>query len=37
MVADLSSQPGKGSRTLRVGLHAEPQLRNLAERIVDDL
>jgi hypothetical protein len=36
-VADLSSQPGKGSRTLRVGLHAEPQLRNLAERIVDDL
>jgi hypothetical protein len=36
-VADLSSQPRKGSRTLLVGLHAEPQLRNLAERIVDDL
>ena len=36
-MADLSSQPGKGPRTLRVGIHAEPQLRNLAERIVDDL
>lgn len=36
-MADRSSQPEKGSRTLRVGLHAEPQLRNLAERIVDDL
>jgi putative flippase GtrA len=36
-VADLSSQPGTGPRTLRVGLHAEPQLRNLAKRIVDDL
>lgn len=29
------SQPGKGPRTLWVGLHAEPELRNLAERIVD--
>jgi hypothetical protein len=36
-VADPSSQPGQGPRTLRVGLHAEPQLRDLAERIVDDL
>jgi hypothetical protein len=36
-VADSSSRAGKESRTLRVGLHAEPQLRDLAERIVDDL
>jgi uncharacterized membrane protein len=36
-VADPSSQSGKGSRTLRVGIHAESQLRTLAERIVDDL
>jgi hypothetical protein len=35
-VADLNSQPGKGG-SLRVGLHAEPQLRDLAERMVDDL
>jgi hypothetical protein len=36
-VADSSSQSGRRSRTLRVGLHAEPQLRTLAERIVDEL
>jgi hypothetical protein len=36
-VAQLSGQPGKDSRTLRVGLHAEPQLGELAERIVGDL
>jgi hypothetical protein len=36
-VADPSSQPGQRSRVLRVGLHAEPQLRDLAERIADDL
>jgi hypothetical protein len=36
-VTDLGSQPRKRTRGLRVGLHAEPQLRELAERIVDDL
>jgi hypothetical protein len=35
-VADLHSQPGKGG-ALRVGLHAEPQRRNLAERMAGDL
>lgn len=36
-MADHSTQPEQGSRTLRAGVHAEPQLRQLAERIVDDL
>jgi uncharacterized membrane protein len=35
-VAD-SEQTASESRSLRVGLHAEPQLRDLAERIADDL
>jgi uncharacterized membrane protein len=35
-VADLDSEPGNGG-TLWVGLDAEPQLRDLAERMGDDL
>jgi hypothetical protein len=35
-VAD-SAQTASESRSVRVGLHAEPQLRDLAERIADDL
>jgi uncharacterized membrane protein len=32
-----SAQTASESRSLRVGLHAEPQLRDVAERIADDL
>jgi hypothetical protein len=34
---DDSAQTASESRSVRVGLHAEPQLRDLAERIADDL